>query len=149
MRFILCNHDGAFSHDFLRELASRVPVEGVDVIEGPIFTPPAGVPCTHFSRQNVYFEDYGIDWSTVEPVDQEVLDRLAMAEVLAMPMFERFERYTNKMRRIATLIKMGAFTFADYTPYVSYSERKRQFLHHVRFWLDRIRKTRPTALIHL
>ncbi len=53
------------------------------------------------------------------------------------------------MRRMATLIKMGAFTFADYTPYVSYSERKRQFLHHVRFWLDRIRKTRPTALIHL
>ena len=54
----------------------------------------------------------GVDWSKIEPLDAELIEAMSHCEVVFLKMVERYAIYAD----------------------ISYTERKRQYLRHLRYW---------------
>ena len=52
----------------------------------------------------------GVDWSTIAPLDEELVEKMRHCEGLFMPMMDRYARRSD----------------------ISYAERKRQYMAHLR-----------------
>lgn len=62
----------------------------------------------------------GVDWNTIAPIDEELIERMRGCEAVFMHMIAK---YAHKSR----------FKFIGDIPY---DERKRQYFEHLRFWND-------------
>ena len=56
--------------------------------------------------------DYGVDWNTITPLDEALVERMACCETVVLRMMDRIDLWAP----------------------LSYSERKRLYLKHLRYW---------------
>jgi len=72
----------------------------------------AGAPL----REGTFIRD--IDWNTIAPIDEELIERMRHCEAVFMRMIRKYAH------------KMGYAHSGD----IPYDERKRQYLYHLRYW---------------
>jgi len=69
-------------------------------------------------RKINFYGDYGIDFNTLKPLDEEIVDSMRKCEAVVLKMMDRLE------------------TLKDY----SYRERKELYLKHLRYWNDLVER---------
>ena len=140
MRIILVNN-ATFSADaMLDELRRHVELEHVHLLDHIGGVQREGLHTTCHDLSDLQDGGYrGVDWSSVPPLDETLIRTFADCEIVCLPMLEKNGKFGKLLEAARRRREAGIPRIRPLTTFVSYEDRRRLYLRHLRYWSHVIR----------